>query len=565
MRVYRAPLLIAGLAWLFIVSHLDPAGSYPGMPAGPGLTVDETFNVQQGVILVEACRAYGVGLLAPEALQEVFSPPLHLPDHPPLGRFWLGVHHHLAWWWAPPLQPEGPFVTACARAGSATAFALTLLLVGCCATAWYGEWAGVMTSLACVLMPRWLGHAHLAALESMTNLTCTAALLAVVAWWHLKPPPSFKVAVLTGGVLGLALLTKIQAVLVPIPVIVWACWRWRERALLPLIVWGGTGCLVFFLGWPWLWLNPVEHLTQYLRGATDRAALSVWLAGEKYTDKTAPFYYPALYFWWTIPLTLQFLGGVGCLGKGENATSSEQVGSWLSEWWSPREGLLVTSALWPLCFFGLPGVPVYDCERLWLTALPLWAVLVGRGSAIVWRWGERWWENGTPYFVPMFLGVAVLQIVTTQRFAPMYLSYYSGTTWGMTGVAHWNLERNYWGDAITRTLLEDVVRTVPSGSEVAMTPVLHQFQTEELWRQSPILRQHGCRIVPYDPEHQSHDYVLLFARDADLPNEFHGDHPQWEAVCEVEVGGVPLAGLYRRRLVEVTAADPGKSSPQRRE
>lgn len=525
------------------------------MPQGPGLTIDETFNVQQGVILVEAFRAYGVGLFTPDALQEVFSPPLHLPDHPPLGRLWLGVHHHLVWWWAPPQQPEGPFVTACARAGSATAFALTILLVGCCATAWYGEWAGVMTALACVLLPRWLGHAHLAALESITNLTCTAAVLAVVTWWNPKPPPTFKVAALTGIVLGLALLTKIQGVLVPIPVIVWACLRWRERALLPLVIWGGTGCLVFFVGWPWLWLNPVEHLSQFLRGATDRVALSVWLAGEKYTDKTVPFYYPALYFWWTIPLTLQWLGGVGCLARAESAESSRVGTSWLMNRWSPRELLLVTSALWPLCFFGLPGVPVYDCERLWLAVLPLWAILVGRGSACVLRWGERWWTQGTPYFIAIFLGIAVLQMVASQRFAPLYLSYYGGTTWGMTGAARWNLEHNYWGDAITRSLLQEVVRQIPADSEVAMTPVLHQFQTEELWRQSPILRRHGTRIVPYEAARMSHDYVLMFARYADLPAEFHGDHPQWEAVSEVEVDGVPLAGLYRRRSEAVLSTD----------
>ena len=92
--------------------------------------MDEVFNVQQGVFLAEAVRTHGVWLMDPQNLREVFSPPLHLPDHPPLGRFWLGVHHQVMWWLAPPTDPDGPFVVACARPGSATAFALTVLLVG---------------------------------------------------------------------------------------------------------------------------------------------------------------------------------------------------------------------------------------------------------------------------------------------------------------------------------------------------------------------------------------------------------------------------------------------------
>ncbi|MBC8116066.1 MAG: hypothetical protein H7062_16890, partial [Candidatus Saccharimonas sp.] len=129
--------VVAVAAWVSVVVCIDPAGSYPNMPEGPGLTVDEIFNVEQGVLLVEQARSLGWLNLVPGTSVEAFKPENHyLPDHPPLGRYWLGVHHHLTWWLAPPFEPEGPFVTACARTGSATAFALTVWLIGafasCC-------------------------------------------------------------------------------------------------------------------------------------------------------------------------------------------------------------------------------------------------------------------------------------------------------------------------------------------------------------------------------------------------------------------------------------------------
>jgi hypothetical protein len=48
--------VVAIVAWLSIVVSVDPGGSYPHLPQGPGLTVDEIFNVEQGVYLVEQAR-----------------------------------------------------------------------------------------------------------------------------------------------------------------------------------------------------------------------------------------------------------------------------------------------------------------------------------------------------------------------------------------------------------------------------------------------------------------------------------------------------------------------------
>lgn len=546
-RKYFGPLVVALLVWISLFCHLDPSGSYPGMGEGPGLTLDETFNVQQGVILVESLRTYGLGILSPTTIQEVFSPPLHLPDHPPLGRFWLGLHHHFVWWLAPPENPEGPFVTACARAGSASAFSLTILLVGCCATAWYGEWAGLMAALSFALAPRLLGHAHLAALETFTNLTCTAATLAVAGCWPGEKAPSNRTAALTGILLGLALLSKIQGFMLPVPIILWSFARWQRHAIRPLAIWGGVGLLVFFVGWPWLWLNPWEHFWQFLRGASVRAELSLWYFGEKLTDRTAPIKYSPQYFFWSIPFKLHLIAVIAMLAPPVVALrSSDLTNPWFAKRMTSRELLIFWSAIWAVWLFAIPQVPVYDCERLSLTAVPLWLLLVGRGSELMLQRFEAWWPTGRHFLRCIFLSLTLIQIVYVAQISPTYLSYYTGVIGGIRGAATRDLERNYWGDAITRSLLLKLESKLPRESVVAVTPVLHQFQTEEMWRQSPILRRHGIRLRAYTGPEDEARYVLLFQRRADLPSEFLQPNPLWTVLAEVDVDGVQLAALLQR-------------------
>ena len=505
--------IVAVTAWISIVIAIDPAGSYPNMPEGPGLTVDEIFNVEQGVLLVEQARSLGWLNLVPSTSVEAFKPEnSYLPDHPPLGRYWLGVHHHLTWWLAPPFDPEGPCVTACARTGSATAFALTVWMIGIAATSWFGRAAGLFASLALVLMPRVYGHAHLASLETITNLTCTAAVLSVAAWWNGAAPPSRRVALLTGAVMGLALLTKIQAVLIPIPVILWALWRWRTKAIVPLLVWGVTANVVFFALWPYLWLDPIGHFLEYLGRTTNRATIHCFYFGVRYADKAVPWHYPFVMFAITVPLGLHLLGGWGLWrGKESGDRRQESAGEEpnVDRW---RDWLLLACTVFPLIVFALPGVAVYDGERLFLTVFPLWAIFVGRGLAVFLavelnRPSPRIGRFG-------FACLILLQATTNVTHHPCYLSYYNIAVGGLRGAEQLGLELNYWGDAVTRELLTS--NRYGDFNTIELHPTLHQFQLDDLWRQSPVLRNQRR----WSNENSRGDYdrplTVIYRRRADF-------------------------------------------------
>ncbi len=58
-RHWLIPALIACAAFAVVVAAIDAAGDYPDAPQGPGLTIDESFNVQEGVRLVEGLKIVG--------------------------------------------------------------------------------------------------------------------------------------------------------------------------------------------------------------------------------------------------------------------------------------------------------------------------------------------------------------------------------------------------------------------------------------------------------------------------------------------------------------------------
>lgn len=534
--------LVALAAWISIVVAIDPGGSYPSMPEGPGLTVDEIFNVEQGVYLVEQSRALGWLNLIPSTSLEAFRTENHYnPDHPPLGRYWLGVHHHLAWWLAPPFEPDGLFVTACARTGSATAFALTVWLVGAFVTLRFAPrgdfqgWAGGLTSAALVLMPRVFGHAHLASLETITNLTCTAAVLAIAAWWSGPTLPTRRAAFFAGLLMGLALLTKIQAILIPVPVIAWSLYRWRQKAIVPLLIWGTTALVLFYAAWPYLWLKPVEHLLEYLGRTTNRATLYCFYLGTRYPDKLVPWHYPFVIFAVTVPVFLHLLGAFALVPTSRTDTSpanaeQQEVARWVRR-------LLLACGLFPLIVFALPGVAVYDGERLFLTVFPLWAIFVGHGAV---RGIQRLARSTTKGIaLSVACALLVVQFGTNLQSHPCYLSYYSIAVGGTAGADRLGLELNYWGDSLTRTLLAEASSDVGEFTGVQVLPSLHPFQNDDLLRQSPILRRRQSTTAD---QSGSKPLQLAFRRRADFSDALFMEY--WQSHASRHPG--PPLGTYLR-------------------
>ena len=530
---WGGPLVVAVVTLVAVLLTLDPAQWMSVGVEGPGITLDESFNVAMGAYLVEMMQGLGVSLLDPEAAMDAFS--VYNADHPPFGRLWLGVFHELSRTWiVGDLQAQPGTLstfTMCARIGSAAAFAITVFMTGLFAGKNWGPRCGCVAAVSLALMPRVFGHAHLASLETVLNLMWSATIFAMAHFWTTEAKPTVRTAVWTGALFGLVLLTKIQAVLMPPLVIAWALWHWRAAAIKPLAIWLLAGGLVFCMGWPWLWTNFPQRLSEYFGRSTNRVELHCWYLGQKFLDREVPWHYPWVMFAVTMPIGLLAVGACGLF------TQRREV------WNSPRMSLIVGAWAVPLVLFST-SVAVYDGVRLFLISFPMWAVFIGIGCEFL----CDWLSSNRKLWRPNFALAVLLagQGVGVVAYSPYWLSYYNGLVGGLFGAETLGFEVSYWGDSFSRTFVDEVTHRVPQHSDVAVVPVMHQFYLRELAIQIPAFKRHQLHLVAMDWPDKQTKYLISFARKADLPTEKELTDAGWKRVYVHGRWGVELAALWER-------------------
>lgn len=581
-RRFAIPAALAVAGWLSVVATIDPAGDYPWLGEGPGVTVDESINVQIGVLMVDRLLD---GDFA--GYQQIL---VDMHDYPPLGRLWLGVWHEFAYLIAPPQRSRDVYVVACARIGSAVAFGLLLAAMWWYTSKWHGRAAGFAAAAAVFVTPRLFGHAHIASLETCMNLAYLLAVFVMADRWGnedrgwkmedgasngtalpsalLHPPssaaPGWLAAVLAGIVFGLALLTKIQAILLPVPVAIWAVWNWRRRAVLPLVIWGTVALVVMLIGWSWLWSHPVGRMRIYLSQTTQRISLPVWYLGQSVRDREVAWHYPWVMFATTVPFGLLVLGAWGVL-SGRRSQKSEvrnqrsdrpdaphdprsTIHDLPSSILHPRSTLLLACLVFPLVVFSIPRVAVYDGERLFLVSYPLWCVFAGVGASKLFdvlssRWNAA--KAGCRRAGLVTAIVIVAQGCGLATTAPCWLSHYNVLVGGLRGAEQIGLSTTYWADSFTRSFLREVAAAVPEGSTVDVVPVMTPTQLPWLERQSPLLRDRQIRLRAFrDDNEPPPKYFMVYLRKDAIEPWQRDTPPGAKVLAELRRSGVRLAALF---------------------
>ena len=578
--------LVALLGCVCVLVSLDPTGQLAGTPLGvfdgPGLTLDEGFNVDVGVRLADSVLSGDF----PEYARRTGE----LPDHPPLGRLWLGIAHELALLVVPVQGVDAPYVIGLARSGSAVAFGLTLFLVGVTARRlatrlWpsvaedgqrslgeRGSWgtsflAGLAAMLALGTLPRMFAHAHIASLE-----TCVALSWMLVIAYALDREEELDqplVAAKLGFLLGLAWLTKVQGVLLAPVLVVWlvgralywptGIWRtatspdvsgrvsprdatrcmvlnrWLVGCVIPMTLVLGVAGVTFVVGWPWLWGDVIGRTAEYLGRTADRTPTLVWYAGRVFVDKEVPWHYP----WFQLVASCSEIALL-CGAAGWFAMRRTLPGA---------TALLAGCLLFPLVLFSLPGVAVYDGERLFSMIFPLGAVACGVGIAAIAQWSGASPTYSLRKVRIVAASACLLQIamelVILRSTWPCSLSAYGVSVEGLRGAVRAGYARTYWGDSITRTLLSQLTKQVPEGATIELLPVMHPFQIPVLASQTPAILEGRYSLIPYNtPRPAGRRFLLVFFRDDYLEPEFRAAVPPGKPLAEVRRQGVLLAGLY---------------------
>lgn len=523
----RSPALLSLLLGLHAACSaallVNPGLCQSSLPQGPGLTLDESFNIEQGVRLARAFGDYGPLLWSPESAEKVFSEPQHLPDHPPLGRFILGCAHEWLGWLIPGTG-EAVYNVAAARLGSSIAFGFTVMLVAEYCRRRFGSPTAITAALLLTGMPLLVGHARIAALETCTNLAWVVATIPLLAWWTKNSPPTNRQALLAGICWGLLLLTKVQGILLPPAVVLWSLLLHRQKALRPLMIWTVAGVVVAFAGWPWLWQDPLQHSLQYLGRTTNRSILYCWYLGVRYEDRLVPWHYP----WVLMACSLPLWTVAGLVLRAFQRCRPER-----------SEYLLLLVSAVPLIVFSLPGVPVYDGVRLFLPSLLGITVFAARGWAELMSKQDSWIRSAA-------VGALLILLPLPWTMQPFAINQYGILCGGNRGAAALGLEACYWSDSLNGRFWEQV----PEGAVVHVAPVSHPYQLSDLQLLVPIVSERRIRLQPYlyaEAGGAPPERLLLLHRLADLRPELRQTTQEWTEQVRVEISGVPLARLLLRQ------------------
>jgi len=511
--VRRIALALGALAFLAVLMTL----------ADPGITVDEPLDVRPGRAYVAGLRKQGLRAFERGAVDRTYR---DNAEHPPLGRWLLGLASTLG----EPFEvlgmggadPTGTYVLA-GRLAPAVAFAILVGLVAAAAGRRHGPAGAVGAGLALMFMPRAFAHAHLGALDTLLCLFWTLALLRVDRALVSTRPGSAMVG--AGLAWGLALLTKIHAWLLPPIVLAFALARLRPaKAVGACAAWGVAGLAVFAAGWPWLWYDSRVRWLAFLATGLERTPIRVLYFGRVYLDREVPWHYPWFYFAATVPVGLQLLGTWGL------------IRGWRDRRADPLPVVLAGSIAVFLVLFST-RTPVYDGERLFLVAFPLWAILIGGGFAALWRRaGSR---PGRKLLAAGFLLAQGYGVAATHPFG---LSYYNAAVGGLPGAERLGLELTYWGDAVDGPLLATLAEVARPGETAALAPSLAPGQgayasTRALWRRGLVLRDQEAVNAA--------EWVAVYRREAYWSPGLRAALRGAEPVAERSRQGVWLARLYR--------------------
>jgi len=498
----------------------------------PGLTWDEPFSIIAGQ---SYASWFGNVPSLPVSQEGIYQYWRVNCEHPPLAKLLMGF--------AQAILPEVSPILA-SRFAVAVLFSLLVELVFQVGTSMFGGLAGLLGALSLLCMPRVFGDAHLASLDVAMALTW---LLAAVAFAKAVEKDAWPWSVASGICFGLALLTKINGVLLPIVLLGWGVGFHRRRALWPLVTTLGVGAIVFLVGWPWLWHDTAARLGGYLF-PKGRVSLPVLYFGLVYKDKAVPWHYPIVMTLVTVPIGILFLSLLGL---------AKAVRQFLVR---PAQALLVVNLAVILGTFMLPWMPRYDGVRLFLAAFPFLALLAGAGGHRCWVWlcehsaGRPW----RPLFA--LAALFVTQAGAVGLIHPYELSYYNAAVGGLWGADRLGLEVTYWHDVVNRRVFQWLNAQCPPGSRIAFYPV-GEFvvgnnpEESDFYEAFYLNQKRGLQAVRFEPG-VPHDYVVLNAREAMMRSvpeaKLPGNPEAWrifktrEPLFAIRKQGVLLCGVYAR-------------------
>lgn len=319
----------------------------------------------------------------------------------------------------------------------------------------------------------------------------------------------------SGICIGLTMLTKLHGYVLFIPIVGFWIWHKRRMPVRRISYLVLVALTVYIIGWPWLWISPVSHLTRYFHLQSTFESVPEFIFGKTYI--AAPWWYIAVMFLVTTPAVVLFLFFIGA-------------------WWAIRKGgmwdrAMLANALFPIVFFSLPWVYRHDWIRLFLPAYPFAALIVGRGIMQCKR-------KFIFFIIIAWLATLYFSVI---RIHPWESSYYNELVGGVSGAERLGFETEYWGNAYQGVL---PWMNEHKESTMCVSPTTHPFYYYQA------MGQIEAEVV-FNADRNVCDYAVIlmrqgfFIKNSSIATIVRTQKP----VYSVLLDGVPLVGIYDIRNI----------------
>ncbi len=419
----------------------------------------------------------------------------------------------------------------CFRIGTGLFFVVGVCAIYYLISKQYGLYAGVFSAISIVLIPDVFTHAHYIGTDTpMAVMWVLTAFAFFYATTRLRQA-CFAV------IFGLAILTKLQALFIPIPLILWSYYLYRidKKAPNP-ISWS-----LFFLTiiitpltvlvlWPLLWENPLKVFVQYLNWAASVPKDTTLYFGSPYGGNhgDSPWHYPFVILGIRVPVLILLMGLVGMYALFRDRLK-DKVAVFI--FLNMITGLLLTSV-----FGGWQG------SREFLSSFYFMGAMAGVGFAYICNFvATRVQVNKKNlYVVALLIILTVPSFISWVRVYPYGLFYYNALIGGAKGAREAEMERSYWCNENGRDLINFLNKNVEPNSIVSYDMgtaafIFPWYQEMGLLRRDIILKD----IAGFDKAMQNSDYIII-----------NPENKNWEINNNalsyyLEYDGIPLIGVVK--------------------
>ena len=458
------------------------------------------------------------------------------PEHPPLAKLAAGLSHR---WFHDDLPIFGELTAY--RLPSAILHGLLAWLVFTFTLEVWGLAEAVLAALCLLVLPRALFHAGLTCFDAPIMTLWFAT---IFAYWRALGIDPKRIPWQLGLAWGLALATKHTALLVPFAIGIHyivlairkrdALFRWRLVATMAVL-----GPLVLFLLWPWLWLDPIGHVKQWLQFHANHVHYNFEYLGHNWNAPPFPWHVALVTTLFTVPTATL---GAAALGasvwvvrwrRGTNADGDRAPVLLL--------GLSAAASIGP---FLLGSTPIFGAEKHWMAVLPTICIAAGVGAI----WAARR-LSATFERIParVAIGVVAGTIVLagfceTVVSHPYALTWYSALAGGSPGGADLGLNRQFWGVSARGVLPE--LATQPPGPVYShdASPAWGWYQRlgelpkgyPDAGNEAAGIAASSYALVIHEKHFNRHDYMIWKSYGTVRP------------LFVLRSGGVPIVSLYKR-------------------